>query len=544
MGSRAKTIPGEALLSLRRRLENMPARDPERRQAIQQTAATFGLSEWSVYRALRNLHRPKGLRRADRGEPRKIPKAELERYCEVIAALKIRTSNLKGRHLSTNRAIELLEEHGVETPNGLVQVPSGELSRSTVNRYLRLWGYDHARMTRAPAAVRFEARQSNELWQFDISPSDLKEVEQPLWIEPGRKAPTLMLFSVVDDRSGVSYQEYRCVYGEDVESGLRFLFNAMALKEGPGLQGIPAAIYLDNGPIARSGVFQMVMERLGIRVMTHLPAGKDGRRPTARSKGKVERPFRTVKEAHETLYHFHKPKTEEEANLWLRHFLERYNDKRHRREAHSRMEDWIQNLPEAGVREMCSWERFCAFAREPERRKVGGDARVQVEGVAYEVASELAGEEVMLWWGLFDHELFVELGDKRFGPYRPVGGPIPLHRYRKHKKSAAEKRADSIAELAEKISLSKEALSGKPDVAAAAAVLPFAQQPFVDPDPYRQFTYVSRLDALRGVSDILQRPLARLDEKDLQFVNDLVAGTLDKAEIKSAVTARFKRRST
>jgi hypothetical protein len=32
-----------------------------------------------------------------------------------------------------------------------------------------------------------------------------------------------MLFSVVDDRSGVAYQEYRCVYGEDVEAALRFL---------------------------------------------------------------------------------------------------------------------------------------------------------------------------------------------------------------------------------------------------------------------------------------------------------------------------------
>jgi hypothetical protein len=33
-----------------------------------------------------------------------------------------------------------------------------------------------------------------------------------------------MLFGVVDDRSGVAYQEYRCVYGEDVEAALRFLF--------------------------------------------------------------------------------------------------------------------------------------------------------------------------------------------------------------------------------------------------------------------------------------------------------------------------------
>jgi hypothetical protein len=54
-------------------------------------------------------------------------------------------------------------------------------------------------------------------------------------------------------------------------------------------------LYLDNGPIARSQVFLRVMRYLGVDVRTHLPAGSDGRRPTARSKGKVERPFRTVK---------------------------------------------------------------------------------------------------------------------------------------------------------------------------------------------------------------------------------------------------------
>ena len=46
------------------------------------------------------------------------------------------------------------------------------------------------------------------------------------WLRKGRPVP--MLFSVVDDGSGAVWQEYRCVYGEDVESGLRFLFNAMA----------------------------------------------------------------------------------------------------------------------------------------------------------------------------------------------------------------------------------------------------------------------------------------------------------------------------
>ena len=535
-------IPAEALLDLRRRLGQLPPRHATRRVIVESAADLFGVSRATLYRALAGQLQPQGLRRADRGKPRKIDRQELERYCEIVAALKLRTSNLKGRRLSTSRCIELLETHGVETPQGLIRAPEGLLHRATVNRYLQLWGYDHARMTRAPAAVRFEARTSNALWQFDISPSDLKEIEHPVWIDPDRKGlPVPMLFSVVDDRSGAAYQEYRCVYGEDVESGLRFLFGAMAPKDesGQALQGIPEALYLDNGPIAKSGVFNTVMERLGVRVMTHVPAGRDGRRPTARAKGKVERPFRTVKEAHETLYHFHKPETEAEANAWLSRFIDRYNAQPHRREPHSRIEDWVRNLPTEGLRQMCSWERFCAFAREPERRRVAGDARIRVEGAFYDVDPDLAGETVTVWWGLFDHELFVEFRERRFGPYRPSGGPIPLHRYRKPRASATQKRADRIGDLAGKLSVPRAALSGVEGSLARAAVVPLHGQPFVDPDPYGQFTYGDRLDALRGVSDLLHRPLARLAEGDLAFINALVERTLDKAAIKQAVQERF-----
>jgi hypothetical protein len=246
--------------------------------------------------------------------------------------LKLRTTNGKRRHLSTQRAIALLEEHGVETPDGHVQAPIGVLRRATVDRHLLRWGYDQERMSRPPAAVRFEAEHGNALWQLDLSPSDLKRIKAPLWVEPGRGAPTLMLYSVVDDRSGVCYQEYRCVHGEDVEAALRFLFAAMSPKAEPGLglEGIPEALYLDNGPIGKSRVFRSVMDQLGVQVMPHLPAGSDGRRPTARAKGKVERAFRTVKEAHETLYHFHKPASEEEANHWLQRFLVQYNAQPHR----------------------------------------------------------------------------------------------------------------------------------------------------------------------------------------------------------------------
>ena len=145
--------------------------------------------------------------------------------------MKVRTTNKKGRHLSTVRTLQLLVEHGVDTPDGFQKLAPGKLTASTVNRHLRRLGYDHERMIRQPPAVRFQAERSNALWHFDMSPSDLKQLKAPPWIDADRQgAPTLMLFSVVDDRSGVAYQEYRCVYGEDAETALRFLFNAMSPK--------------------------------------------------------------------------------------------------------------------------------------------------------------------------------------------------------------------------------------------------------------------------------------------------------------------------
>jgi len=540
-------VPVEALATLRRRLTALPARHPERVAMMTSTAQLYAVSRATLYRLLRGERRSRDAHRADRGRPRSMPAPEIERWCEIVAAMKIRTTNKKGRHLSTVRTLQLLVEHGVDTPDGFQKLAPGQLTASTVNRHLRRLGYDHERMTRQPPAVRFQAEQSNALWHFDMSPSDLKQLKAPPWIDADRQgAPTLMLFSVVDDRSGVAYQEYRCVYGEDVETALRFLFNAMTGKapaeqgEGDPFQGIPAALYLDNGPVAKSAVFRRVMESLGVAVMTHMPAGSDGRRTTARAKGKVERPFRTVKEAHETLYHFHEPETEAEANRWLARFIATCNQRDHRSEPHSRIDDWLAHLPVDGVQQMCAWERFCAFAREPERRLVGIDCRVTVAGVAYEVDAELAGETVVVWWGLFDQELWVEHGAERSGPFMPAGGPIPLHRYRKHRKSRREVRADEVSALAGKLALPRSALSGEDAVVMAGAESPAVPvRPFRDPDPFHELGFASPIAARRAIAEEVRLPLAKLSEEDRAFIDALLARTLARPEILAAVRERF-----
>jgi hypothetical protein len=194
---------------------------------------------------------------------------------------------------------------------------------------------------------------------------------------------------------------------------------------------------------------------------------------------------------------------------------------------------------------MCSWERFCTFAREPERRKVDGCARVSVQGVAYEVDPDLAGETVVLWWGLFDNELYVEKGDQRYGPYLPVDGPIPLHRYRKFKKSQNQERADRIAALAERLVLPRSALEGNREIQFLDPSVPIPEPaviPFQDRDPFQEFTYPSILAAKRAIADYLALPLARLSESQRDFINELLSETLVKKVILERVRRYFKER--
>jgi hypothetical protein len=189
---------------------------------------------------------------------------------------------------------------------------------------------------------------------------------------------------------------------------------------------------------------------------------------------------------------------------------------------------------------MCAWERFCVFAREPERRLVNIDCRLTVAGVTYEVDAELAGETVVVWWGLFDQELWVEHEEERCGPFLPVGGPIPLHRYRKHRKSRREVRADQVSELAAKLALPRAALSGEDGVVmigTPAAAVPV--RPFRDPDPFHELGFASQIAARRVIAEEIRLPLAKLSDEDRAFIDTLLNRTLMRPEILAAVRERF-----
>lgn len=166
-----------------------------------------------------------------------------------------------------------------------------------------------------------------------------------------------------------------------------------------------------------------------------------------------------------------------------------------------------------------------------------------MQGIVYEVDPDLAGETVLLWWGLFDQDLYVEHGERRYGPYSPTGGPIPLHKYRKYQKPKSEERADRVAALAERLGLPRAALDG--DTALAIAVArPEEPAPakvrFTDPDPFQEFAYPDVMAAKRAIADEIGRPLAKLSPEDRAFIDALVRETLTKNTVLAQVRARFK----
>ncbi len=547
----AKRLPTDALIMLHNRLAALKPRDPSRKIILTEAAQFYGVSKAKMYRELRQHHKPKSACRADYNQPRFTTFHEMRHYCELIAALKLRTTNKKGRHLSTKECIRLLETHGIETPDGLVKVSPGFLKKSTVSIYLQRFGLDQLSLQIQPTVVHFQAEQSNACWHFDFSPSDFKYFPDDQKKSRTEHLPKLMIASVVDDRSGVMYQEYHYVYGEDAMTALKFLFNAMASKKIPNFpfQGIPGMLYLDNGPVAKSAVFQRAIAYLGTEVKTHMPDGRDGRRKTARAKGKVERPFRTVKETLEPLYHLQPPQNLLEANSWLHKYLQqRYNQEKHRYENHSRMEDWKLHLPPEGFRAMCDWDRFAAMCREPESRKVGSDACVSVNNIPYQLSNELAGLTVTLLWGLFDNELHVEYENQQYGPFYPAKGPIPLGQYRSFKKSSREKRADYIGELAKQISLPKTVLGTQDKTTEQLLSLSGLSQeklssvPFIPQEFNNEHLFKDVIEAKAAIARWLGFPLGRLLPEQLAEINAIVTTTLEKQVVMSRVKELFQLR--
>ncbi|HRY18759.1 MAG TPA: IS481 family transposase, partial [Candidatus Competibacteraceae bacterium] len=68
---------------------------------------------------------------------------------------------------------------------------------------------------------------------------------------------------------------------------------------------------------------------------------------------------------------------------------------------------------------------------------------------------------------------------------------------------------------------------------------PLPAQPFVDPDPFQELTFANAIAAKKAIADYLALPLAKLPPEQLDFINTLVANTLEKHEVMTQVRNYF-----
>jgi len=155
----------------------------------------------------------------------------------------------------------------------------------------------------------------------------------------------------------------------------------------------------------------------------------------------------------------------------------------------------------------------------------------------------MAGEYVLLLWGLFDNELYVEYEGVRTGPYYPVAGPIPLNRYRAFKRGAADARADRIRTLADQLKLPIEALAGK-ELHLAPLNLPgeLPIQPFNA--EAHEFHFANVIAAKLAIADELARPLAKLSQEDRAVIDQVLSETLTRSVVLARIRDYFRNKKT
>lgn len=163
-----------------------------------------------------------------------------------------------------------------------------------------------------------------------------------------------------------------------------------------------------------------------------------------------------------------------------------------------------------------------------------------MEGTAYEVESDLAGETVILLWGLFDNELYVEFEDERTGPYYPISGPIPLNRYRAFRQGRISQRADRIRTLAQQLKLPIAALTGE-NIQLVTQLIPndLPKQAF---PAIHEECYANVIVAKLAIACELATPLAKLAAPERHFIDQILSETLIRRIVLARVRDYFRKK--
>jgi len=338
-----------------------------------------------------------------------------EQLARVAAIQRQSMSLRKGVVMPAEDAIEIAEDSGL--------LPSGVVTPSWFNEWLRTNEASRRQQKRETPHVELKSLGPNHVHQFDFSLAVNWKVFDEKGGQPGvavpfqyerlvyknkppkEGQPRLWRGVVTDHASGAFFVWYSLTHGETVQATLESLYRAWAPKDEETakrypFRGVPHLLMVDRGPANRAGLTVRTMERLGVQL--NVCEGP-------RSKGQVERFHGWWEEHFESRMRLEPPASLEQLNRWALDFAVKLCGARsHGRHGQTRSGIWAWHIgrrPETQLRELgCGWEAFKQIAvSEPKRCLVYGNRVIRFQSQRYRAPDVFTpGEQVLAQYSAFE----------------------------------------------------------------------------------------------------------------------------------------------
>ena len=315
--------------------------------------------------------------REDQGKPRKLDDGLQEQI----------------RYLKTNYPrMSASAIHRQLRDNGSIK--NGEVSESTVNRYINLIAVQMNTTTNRDMR-RYERAHINEVWCGDSS------VGPYLKTSDGKKHKVYII-ALIDDAS-------RFIVGIDAFFNDSFVNLMSVMKSAVAKYGRPGMFNFDNGSSFKNKQMELLAARIGSVVHYDQPY-------TPTQKAKIERWFRTMKEQWLSSLDIRDFHSLDELRGNLLAYVQNYNQAVHSSLKGLSPQDRFFSEPNR-IRRLSDEEIDNSFLLELERR-VSSDSVIVIDRVEYEVDYRFAKQRIKLRYSPDMKDIFIVEADGTLTPIR------------------------------------------------------------------------------------------------------------------------------
>ena len=315
--------------------------------------------------------------RGDQGKPRKLD----DDLQEQIRYLKTNYPRM-----SASAIYRQLRDNG--------SIKNGEVSESTVNRYINLIAVQMKTTTNQDMR-RYERAHINEVWCGDSS------VGPYLKTSDGKKHKVYII-ALIDDAS-------RFIAGIDVFFNDNFVNLMSVMKSAVAKYGRPGMFNFDNGSSFKNKQMELLAARIGSVVHYDQPY-------TPTQKAKIERWFRTMKDQWLSSLDIRDFHSLDELRGNLLAYVQNYNQTVHSSLKGLSPQDRFFSEPDR-IRRLSDEEIENCFLLELERR-VSSDSVIVIDQVEYEVDYRFAKQRIKLRYSPDMKDIFIVEADGTLTPIR------------------------------------------------------------------------------------------------------------------------------